>query len=125
MRHLAHPHVILSFSGTEQCAAARVLTRNALRSAVGPMPPDLRLAIETPQGDPALALVGLSTGEGDVLAVGTRSASWASRLVHGSVSRYCVRHARCQVIVVAPKRPAVLHVRQRQLQALGARRCQP
>jgi len=102
MRHLTHPHVVLSFSGTEQRAAARVLTRTAFRAAVGRVPTDLRLTIETPEGDPALALVGLADRDGDVLVVGTRSRAWASHLVHGSVSRYCARHARCQVILVAP-----------------------
>jgi nucleotide-binding universal stress UspA family protein len=125
MRHLSHPHVILSFSGTEQRAAARVLTRKAFRSAVGPMPPDLRLTIVTPEGDPALALVGLATREGDVLVVGTRSASFASRLVHGSVSRYCARRAHCRVILVAPGRPAASHDRHRHHRALGARTRQP
>ena len=102
MRHLTHPHVILSFSGTEQCAAATVLTRRAFSAAVGRVPADLRLTIETPEGDPALALVGLAAREGDVLVVGTRSGSWVRRLVHGSVSRYCARHAHCPVLLVAP-----------------------
>ena len=106
MRHLSHPHVVLSFSGTEQRAAATVLTRKALRAAVGRPPADLQLTIETPEGDPALALVNLATREGDVLVVGTRSGSWASRLVHGSVSRYCERHARCPVVLVAPRQTA-------------------
>ena len=39
MRHLSHPHVVLSFSGTEQRAAATVLTRKALRAAVDGRPP--------------------------------------------------------------------------------------
>jgi hypothetical protein len=102
MRHLSHPHVILSFSGSEQRAAARVLTRKAFRSAVGLKPPDLRLTIVTPEGDPALALVGLATREGDVLVVGTRSGSWATHLVHGSVSRYCARHARVRSFSLRP-----------------------
>jgi nucleotide-binding universal stress UspA family protein len=106
MRHLSHPHVVLFFSGSEQRVAASVLTRKAFRAAVGRVPTDLRLTIETPEGDPALALVGLATRNGDVLVVGTRSGSWASRLVHGSVSRYCARHARCRVVLVAPGEPA-------------------
>ena len=125
MRHLTHPHVVLSFSGTEQRAAARVLTRNAFRAAVGRVPTDLRLTIETPEGDPALALVGLADRDGDVLVVGIRSGAWASHLVHGSVSRYCARHARCPVILVAPERAAVLHGRRRQHRVLGARKRQP
>jgi nucleotide-binding universal stress UspA family protein len=126
MRHLTHPHVILSFSGTEQRAAARVLTRKAFRSAVGRrVPADLRVTIETPEGDPALALVALAAREGDVLVVGTHSGSWVTHLVHGSVSRYCARHARCPVILVAPGRPAASHGRQRRHRAPGARTHQP
>jgi len=106
MRHLSHPHVVLSFSGTEQRAAAKALTRKAFRAAVGRVPADLPLTIETPQMDPALALVTVASREGDVLVVGTHSASWVGRMVHGSVSRYCARHASCPVMLVAPGQPA-------------------
>jgi len=100
MRHLAHPHVVIAFSGTEQCAAASVLARHAFSSAVGGMPADLPVAIQTPQSDPGIALVGLATRPGDVLVVGRRAGHPVSRLAHGSVSRYCARHARCPVLVV-------------------------
>jgi nucleotide-binding universal stress UspA family protein len=106
MRHLSHPHVVLFFSGAEQRAAAMKLTHKAFRAAVGRVPTDLPLSVETPESDPALALVGLATREGDILVVGTRSASWIGRLVHGSVSRYCARHARCPVLLVAPGEPS-------------------
>jgi len=106
MRHIRHPHVVLSFSGTEQRAAAASLTRKAFRAAVGRVPTDLPLSIQTPESDPALALVGLATREGDILVVGTRSASWIGRLVHGSVSHYCARHARCPVLLVARGAPS-------------------
>jgi len=106
MRHLSHPHVVLSFSGAEQRAAAASLTRKAFRAAVGRVPTDFPLSIQTPESDPALALVGLATREGDILVVGTRSASWIGRLIHGSVSHYCARHARCPVLLVAPRAPA-------------------
>ena len=125
MRQLTHPHVVLSFSGTEERAAARVLTRNAFLAAVGRVPADLRLTIETPEGEPALALVGLATRDGDVLVVGTRSRAWASHLVHGSVSRYCARHAHCPVILAEPERAAVLHGRLHRRRVLGARTRQP
>lgn len=105
MRHLGHPHVVVFFSGTAQRAAATTLTRKAFLAAVGRVPTDLPLTIETPECDPALALVGLATREGDVLVVGTHSGCWVGRLVHGSVSRYCARHARCPVLLVAPGEP--------------------
>jgi nucleotide-binding universal stress UspA family protein len=99
MRHLTHPHVVLSFSGAEQCEAAAVLVERVLRSAVGPVPADLPVTIETPQRDPALALIETASQPGDVIVVGTRPGHPIARLIHGSVSRYCRRHAGCPVIV--------------------------
>jgi len=101
MRHLAHPHIVLSFSGAEQCEAATVLAQRAFGRAVGRMPTDLPVTIATPQSDPALALVDLASQPGDVIVVGRRSGHPVRRLIHGSVSRYCDRHARCPVIVVS------------------------
>jgi nucleotide-binding universal stress UspA family protein len=100
MRHLSHPHVVISFSGIEQCAAASVLTRRAFAATLGGVPGDVPVTIETPESDPALALVGLATGADDVIVVGRRPGDLLRRLVHGSVSRYCTRHARCPVLVV-------------------------
>ena len=37
-RHLAHPHVVLSFSDAEQRAASEVLIRDAVKAAVGRLP---------------------------------------------------------------------------------------
>jgi nucleotide-binding universal stress UspA family protein len=100
MRHLRHPHVVLSFSGTEQCAAASMLTRRAFRSAVGEVPADIAVTIETPDDDPALALTAMAALPGDVLVVGDGPGHPLRRLAHGSVSRYCERRARCPVVVV-------------------------
>lgn len=110
MRHLSHPHVVLNFSGAEQRAAAAVLVRRAFRSVLGRMPADVPVAIQTPGSDPALALVRLASRQGDVLVIGTRSGHVARRLIHGSVSRYCVRHAHCPVLLVpAPRRAPMRH----------------
>ncbi|HUC21339.1 MAG TPA: universal stress protein [Streptosporangiaceae bacterium] len=100
MRHLSHPHVILSFSGTEQCAASSVLVRRALSAVAGGKPQEMRVSIETPETDPALALIAVASRPGDVIVVGTRPGHPVQRLIHGSVSRYCSRHARCPVLVV-------------------------
>jgi nucleotide-binding universal stress UspA family protein len=98
MRHLRHPHVVLTFSGSEQNAAARVLVHRVF-GAVGDGTPS-SLDIQTPECDAALALVGIASQPGDILVVGTNSGHPARRIVHGSVSRYCARHARCPVVVV-------------------------
>jgi len=100
MRHLTHPHVVLHFSGTEQRAAAAVLVRRVFRSVLGQMPTDVPVAIQTPGSDPTLALVSLADRPGDVIVVGAYSGHPVPRLIHGSVSQYCVRHARCPVLQV-------------------------
>ncbi len=100
MRHLTHPHVVLSFSGAEQCAAASVLISDAFKAAVGRMPADVRVTSVTPDSDPAVALVSLASEPGDLIVVGSGGGHLIRRLVHGSVSRYCTRHARCPVVVV-------------------------
>lgn len=100
MRHLRHPHVVLSFSGAEQAAEAAMLTRRAFRSTVGEVPADIPVTIETPDDDPALALTAMATQPGDVLVVGDGPGHPFRRLAHGSVSRYCERQARCPVVVV-------------------------
>jgi nucleotide-binding universal stress UspA family protein len=106
MRHLSHPHVVLNFSGTEQSAAATVLVRKAFRKVAGRMPDDVPVRIETPESDPALALVSLACRPGDVIVVGTRAGHHVRRLVHGSVSRYCAKHAGCPVVMVRAAGPA-------------------
>jgi len=100
MRHLRHPHVILSFSGSEQNVASSVLVRQAFGTVAGGVPVDVPLSIQTPEADPALALIDIARRPGDVIVVGTRSGHPVRRLIHGSVSRYCSRHARCPVLVV-------------------------
>jgi nucleotide-binding universal stress UspA family protein len=100
MRHLSHPHVVISFSGSEQRAAASVLTYQVFGAAVGGIPVDVPVTIQTPESDPAVALVGLATEPGDVMVVGRSSGHLLSRVIHGSVTSYCGRHARCPLLVV-------------------------
>jgi nucleotide-binding universal stress UspA family protein len=100
MRHLSHPHVVISFCGIEQRTAASVLAHQVFGAAVGGMPADVQVTIRTPDCDPAVALVGMATEPGDVIVVGRRRGHPLSRVVHGSVSRYCGRHASCPVLVV-------------------------
>lgn len=106
LRHLVHRHVVLNFSGEEQQAAARALTRDALRSAAGTLPAGLQLQICTPFGDPAVTLAEIAKRPGDVLVVGHKRAISARGIVHGSVTAYCMRHAHCPVIVVAAGLPS-------------------
>lgn len=100
MRYLSHPHVVLTFSGTEQRAAAKVLVRRTFRRVFGRMPAGVPVEIKTPGCDPAVALVSLARRPGDVIVVGRESGHPLRRLIHGSVGQYCVRHAGCPVLLV-------------------------
>jgi nucleotide-binding universal stress UspA family protein len=102
LRHLVHKHLVLYFSGQEQEDAAAELIRDVLRRAVGSLPAGLDLTVRTPAGDPAVALTAIAGEPGDILVIGHRVALSARGIVHGSVTAYCVRHARCPVEVVAP-----------------------
>jgi nucleotide-binding universal stress UspA family protein len=104
LRHLYHPHVVLYFSGTEQCAAAHAVARRALKAAVGDIPRDLELRIETPAGDPGLVLTEIACEPGDVLVVGHERGIAVRGIIHGSVTAYCTSHAQCPVIVASPDR---------------------
>jgi hypothetical protein len=47
-------------------------------------------------------LVAVADRAEDLLVVGTGRPGGLSRVVHGSVTRYCVAHARCPVLAVPP-----------------------
>ena len=88
-------HVVLSFSGAEQRDAATILTRRTFRAAIGLMPADIDLTIETPDSDSAVALVSVASKPGDVIVVGTGGGHLLRHLLHGSA-----RHALWPVVVV-------------------------
>jgi nucleotide-binding universal stress UspA family protein len=100
MRHLRHPHVILSFCGSEQDAASSMLVRRAFGAVAGGLPMNVPLSILTPEADPGIALIAVASRPGDMIVVGTRSGHPLQRLIHGSVSRYCSRRAGCPVLAV-------------------------
>ncbi|RLU83631.1 hypothetical protein CTZ27_28495 [Streptomyces griseocarneus] len=54
---------------------------------------------------PGPLLVAGADEDGTLLVVGGGSHGAAHRALTGSVSRYCLRHARCPVLVVPPGRP--------------------
>ncbi len=91
---------VLVFAGNEQREESAEIVRQAFRSAIGGIPRDVVLTIETPEGDPGAALADLAIADGDLLVVGTEPHRTARRLVHGSVSRYCTAHAHCPVVIV-------------------------
>jgi nucleotide-binding universal stress UspA family protein len=93
-------HIVLRFDGSQQRATAADLARRAF-DAAGGLPRDVAVRIETPEGDPGAVLTGLARQDGDLLVVGTGHGHLVKRVVHGSVSRYCARRCRCQVLVVS------------------------
>lgn len=93
-------HLVLTFAGTEPREAAARLVRQAFRTAVGGVPGDVDVTIETPEGNPGPVLTQLVSAPDDVLVVGTTPGHGLRRAVHGSVSAYCVSHLPGQVSVV-------------------------
>ena len=98
-------YVVLAFQGTERRQAAMRLTRQAFRTAVGGVPGDADVTIETPEGSPGPVLTQLASAGGDVLVVGTSPGHTLKRAVHGSVSAYCSAHLPGRVSVIAAGPP--------------------
>jgi nucleotide-binding universal stress UspA family protein len=112
-RHGGSRLLAVGYTGTLARETAAEIVRQVFRDAVGGMPCDLAVRIETPHGDPGAALVSLASRDTDMLVVGRRPGHPASRAVHGSVARYCNHYCRCPVVAVPPDEPG---------SALGLRR---
>ncbi len=104
--------VVLVFPGHEQRQVAAELVRRTFGAATGGVPADLAVRVETPEGDPAAVLTGFAARPDDLLVVGTQHNHALKALVHGSVSAYCLKHARCPVVTVESGRhPAMASIR--------------
>jgi nucleotide-binding universal stress UspA family protein len=97
--------VVLTFAGAEPRQAAAALTRRAFQTAVGGIPADVDVTLETAEGNPGPALTQIASENGDLLVVGASPGPSLKRAVHGSVSAYCTAHSRCPVTVVASRYP--------------------
>jgi nucleotide-binding universal stress UspA family protein len=95
-----HRHVVVSFAGSVQRSEAAEVIRRCFQLTSGGIPADVATRIATPEGDPGVVLTGMAERDGDLLVVGTRRGHLARQAVHGSVSRYCARHASCPVAVI-------------------------
>lgn len=107
-RHLGRHGTVLASNGVQQCMESDNLVRQAFQAATGGIPRDIDLTIRTPEGDPGVVLTRTADAGGGVLVVGTQPGHLARRLVHGSVSRYCRRHALCPLIVISAAARAAL-----------------
>ena len=75
---------------------------DAFDAALGGLPPDLHVEAAAVRGDPGRVLVATAGQQDDLLVVGAgrRGVPW--RLLRSRVSRYCLTHATCPVLVVPP-----------------------
>ena len=99
-----HGRVVLAFAGAEPRQAAARLVRQAFRTAVGGIPGDVDVTIETPEGSPGPVLTRFASAS-DLLVVGTTPGHGLKRAVHGSVSAYCSAHLPGQAWVIGAGPP--------------------
>lgn len=97
--------LVLTYAGSAPRRAAASLVRQAFRTAVGGVPGDVDVTIETPEGNPGPVLTQLISAPDDLLVVGTTPGHSLRRAVHGSVSAYCADHLPGQVSVVRAGMP--------------------
>lgn len=91
--------------------AARTRLDEAFADALGGYPTGLRIDPVVIRGEAGPALVRIADRPDDVLVVGAGRRGPLQRLVHGTVSRYCVARALCTVIAV-PSDAVVANVAQ-------------
>jgi nucleotide-binding universal stress UspA family protein len=99
-----HPHTLLHWDRTRLSEASRAFVKECFADAVGGMPRGVTLTVKTPEGEPGAVLAGIAA-EGDVIVVGQEPSLTVRRVLHGSVSGYCRKHARCPVVVVPAEEP--------------------
>jgi len=75
---------------------------DAFDAAMGGIPADLRAEPLVRRGVPGRVLLNAASRADDLLVVGTGRHGTLGRLRHGSVSRYCLAHARCPVLAIPP-----------------------
>jgi nucleotide-binding universal stress UspA family protein len=84
----------------EQEACERL--RDAFDQAFGGMPSGTAARQLMVRGAPGPALVELACQRDDLLVVGYGGRSRLGYAGHGSITRYCLAHARCPVLAVPP-----------------------
>jgi len=79
---------------------------NAFDAALGGPPPDLHLEPLIVRGDAAPVLVDIAADPDDLLVIGAGRRGALRRRLSRRVSRYCLAHATCPVLVVPPSKLA-------------------
>ncbi|MGN6175118.1 MAG: universal stress protein [Streptosporangiaceae bacterium] len=82
----------------QEAARSRIL--DAFDAALGGLPPGLRVEPVIMRGDAGRALVAAASRETDLLVIGAGRRGVLGRLLYRRVSRYCLTHAACPVLVV-------------------------
>jgi nucleotide-binding universal stress UspA family protein len=82
--------------------SARQRLRGALDAAFGGLPAGVTVKSQVVRGEAGPSLVGAACEDGDLLVIGTGRRSRLGRVVHSTVSRYCLAHAACPVLAVPP-----------------------
>ena len=81
-------------------ASERLLA--AFDAGLGGMPGDLHVEPQISRGETGPVLVDTADQPDDLLIIGTGRRAGIGRVLHRSVSRYCLAHARCPVLAVPP-----------------------
>jgi len=69
---------------------------------LGGVPADLQVEPQVARGEFGPVLVDTASRPDDLLIIGTGRRAGLARVLHRSVSRYCLAHARCPVLAVPP-----------------------
>ncbi len=74
----------------------------AFDAGLGGVPADLQVEPQVARGETGLVLVETANQPDDLLVIGTGRRAGIGRVLHRSVSRYCLAHAHCPVLAVPP-----------------------
>ena len=69
---------------------------------LGGVPVDLQVEPQVARGEFGPVLVDTADRPDDLLIIGTGRRAGLGRVLHRSVSRYCMAHARCPVLAIPP-----------------------
>jgi nucleotide-binding universal stress UspA family protein len=94
--------------------------QDAIESAWGGLPPDVRVEHVVGRGPTGPVLLDIAGSPDDLLVVGAGRRGAVTRLWSGRVTRYCQAHAHCPVLVIPP--PALPESRWNHLNAWSFRR---
>jgi len=74
----------------------------AFDAGLGGVPADLTVEPQVSRGETGPVLVDAADRSDDLLIIGTGRRAGIGRVLHRSVSRYCLAHAHCPVLAVPP-----------------------